>query len=440
MYHFSESDLNIKSVAQLKDVYVQLGCTEVITDKRIKANWVQAILTHQSALVEKVTVAEIAQLLLQPKIEEQSTQNQDLLEQINHIRYAWENSCDQCINYKNGAIWLTSTPEFDVYTMWETQDEADLANEILSKISTPAVIEEQPKTCTTCPLFKPFNDGTGRGLCCGSDSVARDHFPQTGDCLHLIEESKQHDGNVDIQAANDLTENLREARRIEYSTRQTSPEGRVVQSGSLTFNPVEYRTYEVWNGIEKYGAIKMSEDGLWLQNYSATTKYGTPYEAAAALVEATQLRQTRSADIQVLENWGDKFVVRNIQNGCHYVVQPNHSEPKERCECGDCHYRGVVCKHQVAVADHAQIESLSDDIEVDSISDPDFGLLYRVWKSWELLGTFYHALDSKWVAQPCESDARPRCETANQAQLLILAMAGMLVAGEVEEDLEVPVI
>ena len=146
------------------------------------------------------------------------------------------------------------------------------------------------------------------------------------------------------------------------------------------------------------------------------------------------------------------------------------------------------------MADHTKIESFSEDIEVDSVSDPDFGLMYRVWKSWELLGTFYHALDGKWVAQPCESDARetrshedsvraaalrgnlpeksagestlvtelfpqtclqisrPRCETAYQAQLLILqssgdrifcprdfaAMAGMLVAGEIEEDLEIP--
>ena len=59
MYHFNESNLNIKSVAQLKDVYVQLGCTEAIADKRVKTNWVQAILTHQSAQIEKVSVAEI---------------------------------------------------------------------------------------------------------------------------------------------------------------------------------------------------------------------------------------------------------------------------------------------------------------------------------------------------------------------------------------------
>ncbi len=59
MYHFTECDLNIKSVAQLKDAYNQIGCTEVITDKRVKANWVSALLAHQSAQIELVAVAEI---------------------------------------------------------------------------------------------------------------------------------------------------------------------------------------------------------------------------------------------------------------------------------------------------------------------------------------------------------------------------------------------
>ncbi|MDF5722178.1 MAG: hypothetical protein PUP91_17160 [Rhizonema sp. PD37] len=305
MYHCTESDLNIKSVGQLKHVYSQIGCTQVITDKRVKANWVEAILTHQSAQVTK--------------------------------SWGW----------------------------------------------VPTKLKLDDSLCSNKEL------------------------PQ-------------------IPA--------------------------IVQSGSLIFKPVECAdaksAYEVSCGEINYGVIKMLLDGLWVHAYAPTTKYGTPYQSAAALVEAVQVREAKSLDIQVLEHWGENFVVRNNQNGCetrrreysprqisrHYVVQPNHPEPKERCECGDCHYRAAVCKHQIAVIDHAQIESLSDDIEVDSVSDADFGLMYRVWKSWELLGTFYHALDGKWVAQPCESDARPRCETANHAQLLILALAGLLVVGEVVED------
>ena len=212
MYHFTESDLNIKSVSQLKDVYSQIGCTEVVTDKRIKANWVQTIIAHQLAQVEKVTVATVAERL---------------------------------------------------------------------------------KTCTDCPLYQPFSDGTDQGQGFASDSVVRDQksIPTT------------------------------------------------VHSGSLIFKPVTEASaaYEVWNGDVKYGTVLMLEDGLWTHSYAAVTaKYSTPYQSAAALIEAVQLRQKRSADIVVLERWDDKFVVRNLQNGCHYIVQPNHPDPKERCECGDC--------------------------------------------------------------------------------------------------------
>ncbi|MDF5732480.1 MAG: hypothetical protein PUP92_31910 [Rhizonema sp. PD38] len=64
MYYCTESNLNIKSITQLKDVYVQLGSTKTITDKRVKANWVEAILTSQSAQIEKVSAASV-------KVEEQ---------------------------------------------------------------------------------------------------------------------------------------------------------------------------------------------------------------------------------------------------------------------------------------------------------------------------------------------------------------------------------
>ncbi|MBO3463117.1 MAG: hypothetical protein KME33_38975 [Aetokthonos hydrillicola CCALA 1050] len=65
-----------------------------------------------------------------------------------------------------------------------------------------------------------------------------------------------------------------------------------------------------------------------------------------------------------------------------------------------------------------------DSIEVDSDFDPDFGTMYRVWKSYHLLGTFYQALgDRKWVAQPVGSSFRPRLNTPEQAQLTIIAVA-----------------
>ncbi|WP_375477015.1 hypothetical protein [uncultured Nostoc sp.] len=67
------------------------------------------------------------------------------------------------------------------------------------------------------------------------------------------------------------------------------------------------------------------------------------------------------------------------------------------------------------------------EIESDSVTD-DFGELYRVWNGSQLLGTFYQNLEGKWVAQPCNKDERPCFETPLQAQLIIIAVNGLLVA------------
>ena len=67
--------------------------------------------------------------------------------------------------------------------------------------------------------------------------------------------------------------------------------------------------------------------------------------------------------------------------------------------------------------------------EIDSLQDGDFGTLYRLWQGMNLLGTFYRAVsDGKWVAQPSFSELRPRCDSSEQAQQLIIALSGLLVA------------
>jgi hypothetical protein len=83
-------------------------------------------------------------------------------------------------------------------------------------------------------------------------------------------------------------------------------------------------------------------------------------------------------------------------------------------------------KEEVAIASpkicHAQIE-------IDSLCDRDFGILYRVWQGMNLLGTFYRAdSDGKWVAQPRNCNDRPRCNSPEQAQQLILALSGLVAA------------
>jgi hypothetical protein len=75
-----------------------------------------------------------------------------------------------------------------------------------------------------------------------------------------------------------------------------------------------------------------------------------------------------------------------------------------------------------------QAQDIAPEFEIDSVGDADFGTLYRVWSGMKLLGTFYRAVDGLWVAQPLNCELRPRCNSPEQAQLLIIALSGLLVA------------
>ncbi|MFM5995975.1 MAG: hypothetical protein ACKO9U_15615, partial [Dolichospermum sp.] len=87
-------------------------------------------------------------------------------------------------------------------------------------------------------------------------------------------------------------------------------------------------------------------------------------------LEAEMVAQATAAEsaIQVLEQVEDegciKFIVQSGEN--FYTVTPAHPLPRERCECGDVHFRAANCKHQVAV--RSWIAS-----QVQIISPPDFG-------------------------------------------------------------------
>ncbi|MFM6254518.1 MAG: hypothetical protein ACKPEQ_36155, partial [Dolichospermum sp.] len=79
-------------------------------------------------------------------------------------------------------------------------------------------------------------------------------------------------------------------------------------------------------------------------------------------VQAESAAQSESA-IEVIEQIEDegfvKFVVQSGEN--FYTVTPAHPLPRERCECGDVHFRAANCKHQVAVRNFlaSQVEVVS---------------------------------------------------------------------------------
>ncbi len=253
---YQRSSFHFWTLSQLKETYEEIGCSTKVKDKRIKENWIEAILAHQSAQVELVDAAEFA--------------------------------------------------------------------------SSPPKI-----TCTDCPLFKPFNDGTGRGLCCGvadTSLVVREHHTQTQDCLNLIDEQAQQ--------------------IVEFEAPKF--EKKVIH----TF----YKQADAW------------------------------HLADAAYFE-------KLAELNSLYPLGE------LVGGVHDSEQ-------------------------------TQALSIAPEIEVDSDIDPDFGELYRVWYSYHLLGTFYQAADGKWIAQPCDTENRPSCNTAAEAQLLIVAMSGLLVADTADDVID----
>ena len=82
-------------------------------------------------------------------------------------------------------------------------------------------------------------------------------------------------------------------------------------------------------------------------------------------------------------------------------------------------------------------QAVAPEIEIDSDIDSHFGTLYRVWHSYHLLGTFYSSIDGKWIVQSSYTDSQPRCNTAAEAQLLIVAMSGLLVADTATESVDI---
>ena len=83
--------------------------------------------------------------------------------------------------------------------------------------------------------------------------------------------------------------------------------------------------------------------------------------------EETEL-EVQAATIKVLEQVEDegfvKFIVQSGEN--IYTVTPAHPDNRQRCECGDNHFRGTECKHQIAVK--GEIAS-----RISFISPNDFG-------------------------------------------------------------------
>jgi hypothetical protein len=140
------------------------------------------------------------------------------------------------------------------------------------------------------------------------------------------------------------------------------PQHSTVDAPSAASRRVEKQAYQVfdsWNPEEPLFQIYSTTDG-WTDGYTNTV-HSSPQLAIAQAREKTIGRIDRSRPLEVEQIDSDTFIVKNPDNGNHYVVRPNHPNPKERCECGDAHFRGVHCKHQIA-ADNYLHSSITADI------------------------------------------------------------------------------
>ncbi|MFS0520026.1 hypothetical protein ACEYW6_35795 [Nostoc sp. UIC 10607] len=54
---YSQQQLQLKSIARLKQIYSEIGCTVKVSDKRCKDAWISAIVSYQSSKIQKVTLA-----------------------------------------------------------------------------------------------------------------------------------------------------------------------------------------------------------------------------------------------------------------------------------------------------------------------------------------------------------------------------------------------
>ncbi|MBW4565332.1 MAG: hypothetical protein KME32_30450 [Mojavia pulchra JT2-VF2] len=69
---YSHQQLQLKSIARLKQIYSEIGCTVEVSDKRCKDAWITAIISHQSAQLQKIDEQALAQAELNRHIADQA--------------------------------------------------------------------------------------------------------------------------------------------------------------------------------------------------------------------------------------------------------------------------------------------------------------------------------------------------------------------------------
>ncbi|MCC5624823.1 hypothetical protein [Nostoc sp. CHAB 5715] len=54
---YSQQQLQLKSIARLKQIYNEIACTAEVSDKRCKDSWINAIAEYQASKIQKLALA-----------------------------------------------------------------------------------------------------------------------------------------------------------------------------------------------------------------------------------------------------------------------------------------------------------------------------------------------------------------------------------------------
>ncbi|WP_375491193.1 hypothetical protein [uncultured Nostoc sp.] len=348
----------------------------MIAHRRSKEDCIVGILNAQPQLQASAALHQV---------EEVDPQIQDYIDQLNDLSYGFEDGKGDFINYAkghhyyaDGDLWLSQEPETKTYITWEIGKTVEqLAHEISSLIS-----QERNNAADVESIDVQQDDYLFH------DDQQPTNLPRVGD-THLIggfllrcaqinseyavvwdvlDEKNVVMGEIRMGWDTFWTHNMSldtfaTPQEAVVDLRQ-SLEAFVLEDEAVAFEKVadsasgsDAGASGKWEAMVNGVLVRITLEASEYKCNLADTVF-TDYESAvkgtlvavARVQEKRLLERTERANtINVLEQNGNEFVVNNCENGNHYIVRPNHPEVNQRCECGDCHYRGTKCKHQIAV-------------------------------------------------------------------------------------------
>jgi hypothetical protein len=103
-------------------------------------------------------------------------------------------------------------------------------------------------------------------------------------------------------------------------------------------------------GARSVEAVRVLRNGVVQVTYIMNGGRCSTFLSAKAFLEVNFSRRQQAAEvIEIVEIHGEEVVVKSSKKDAYYCVRLSHPDPYQRCDCGDCHFRGVKCKHQIKV-------------------------------------------------------------------------------------------